>query len=147
MILLQRCLKTLQLCGCAGGFLACQMRTLCSLPEDVIGVILCTLSLIDLARVSPTCRCFYAHYSRQMAVEQKSLCDQAVGVFGLERIKCMVDVVQHFLKLEGAVWKPESSPYEWALASGSGSYRLAPQFAYEPGHICMGVYVGGLIIN
>jgi hypothetical protein len=113
-----------------------QVGTWSSLPDDVVGVLLCTLSLIELARVSSTCRCFYAHYRRRMVAQQTSRSDLAVNVFGEERIKCIADAIGHLLKLG----ESESARYNGFTGRAFATYYLPSRFTNEPPHICLNVH-------
>ncbi len=60
-------------------------------------VILFKLSLLDLARVSRTCRTFQAAYCRLRAGQGKVHCDAAVSRLGQARIDGIIDVIRRFV--------------------------------------------------
>lgn len=71
-----------------------------SLPDDMVDLILGSLSLVELGRVSTTCRSFHTFFCKWMAAQQKARCDLAVEWFGRERVTCLADIVNGVLKWE-----------------------------------------------
>jgi hypothetical protein len=68
-----------------------------SLPWEMVELILLSLTLVQLARVSSTCRTFQTFFSRRVARQQKALCDQALECFGRDRIACIAGLLDRFL--------------------------------------------------
>lgn len=65
--------------------------------EDLI---LASFSVVELGRVSATCRSFHAALRGRIAEEQKARCDLAAELFGRKRIMCIADIINSFLKRE-----------------------------------------------
>jgi hypothetical protein len=71
-----------------------------ALPDDMVGVILGNLSLLDFARISRTCSAFHALYRQQLAAVQEALTALAQKSFGQQRIMRIGGVITRFLKRE-----------------------------------------------
>jgi hypothetical protein len=86
------------------------------LPNELVEVVLANLSLIDLARTSPTCSSFKAVYRRLMAQQQKARCDLVFKSCSREQIACLVRLIAHLLKKEsleaGSIRREEGSVRE-----------------------------------
>jgi hypothetical protein len=68
------------------------------LPEDISEAIFGILTLLELARISRTCRSFHALYCQRMAAKQQSQCNVALESFGLGRINLIAGLIYDFLK-------------------------------------------------
>ncbi len=78
-----------------------------ALPPEMEEAILAKLSLIDLARVSPTCRTFHAVFCMRLPVEQRARCDLAAERFGRKRIARIIELLDR--KLKGRTLEPHMS--------------------------------------
>jgi hypothetical protein len=119
-----------------------------SLHEDLLTGILANLSLVELARISRTCRSFKAVYGRLMVAQQKSRRDLAVKLFGRERITCLLALITYLLK-----WEPSPSDISeeverngWISADGV-LHMLPPddlvwEFMTKAGDITLSLVVG-----
>jgi hypothetical protein len=68
-----------------------------ALPIEMEEKILFNLSLAELAAVSSTCMTFLEVFQKQLAAQQKTLCDSAVDWFGLERIRGFATLADRFI--------------------------------------------------
>jgi hypothetical protein len=73
-----------------------------ALPVELEERILFNLSLVELARLSSTRNVFLKVFRKQLAEQQKALCDRADRSFGLERIARAAGHLNRFIK-EGTV--------------------------------------------
>lgn len=114
-----------------------------SLPYDVVELILSNMSLIELARSSPTCGSFQTVYCKRMAVQQKSRLDLAEGFCGRERISCIVALIAHLLS--GKALKRDFGAYQWnrcwisadGVLCGPVLNPSGSQFTFETGDFCV----------
>jgi hypothetical protein len=70
------------------------------LPIEMVEIILVSLTLIELARASRTCRTFQAVFSMKMAGEQKAYGELALKRFNFNRISCIAGRLDCLLKGE-----------------------------------------------
>jgi hypothetical protein len=70
------------------------------LPANMVEVILGNLSLLELARVSSTCRAFHALYRKQLAAIREACTALSNKSFSQKQILRLGDVITRFLKAE-----------------------------------------------
>jgi hypothetical protein len=108
-------------CASAGEAESASVTSWPALPPELEEEILAKLSVLELARVSLTCKKFHAVFSQKMPEEQKTRCDVAVAHFGRGRIACIATLVDRCLK--GETVHPRLSKDDrnrcWILADGT----------------------------
>jgi hypothetical protein len=99
------------------------------LPDDITETIFGILTLLELARISPTCRSFHALYCQRMAAQQKSLCNLALRSFGHGCINRIAGLIKAFFK--GGFDNPAfaSWSFYWVCPEGVMHKNVLP---YEP---------------
>jgi hypothetical protein len=108
------------------------------LPLDLEELILGKLSLLEVTRLSTTCRSFHRAFCRQLAQEQKARCALAAGCFGRERILQIKSLISSFLNDDGP--DPDlarHSKFEGYICRDGtfrdGKFRSEPQAPHVPG--------------
>ncbi len=111
------------------------------MPIEIIEVILTTLTLLELARVSATCRTFQALYRRRLVGERKARKELATTFFGGDQITRLIAFIVQVL--EGAsldldrgvvdkklnpLWCPPNGPHYGRLARNNvpGQTSIGP---------------------
>jgi hypothetical protein len=124
-----------------------------SLPWEMVELILLSLTLAELAQVSPTCRTFQTLFRRQMAKRQKLLCDQALECFGPERIDCLVEFLVGFCTRASEHLTLQRDPHEFwvtadrALHMQPGYHVMPAQHDDDVGHVRMWVCIDSVGYN
>jgi hypothetical protein len=88
----------IQCCTCAGNMLKSHTMGWHDLPLELEEQVLSNLSLVELALLSSTRKVFLAAFRKQLAEEQKALCDEAHYWFGATCLKRAAEISSCFLK-------------------------------------------------
>jgi hypothetical protein len=117
--------RNTMVCTCAGNSHGPAVMGWRNLPPDMEEQILFKLSLLELARVSTTCRRFGDVFCRKMVEEEKARRRLTLLNFGQERIKSIVARVGGYLK--GNIMKPSMvkgvTGKCWITANGAWHVR------------------------
>jgi hypothetical protein len=104
-----------------------------ALPPELQELIVANLSLVEVTRISSTCRHFYAAFCRQLAQEQKARCDLAAGCIGHQRILRIKSLMRSFLNYDGL--DPDVSRHSrvegWIYQDGT--FHAEPPIPHVPG--------------